>query len=45
MFKQLYSKTVVVQLKDWLDEFNTYHPRSSLGYLPPTLLREKRSVI
>ena len=38
------SKTVMAQLKDWLDEYNSYHPHSALGYLPPTLFREKRSV-
>jgi len=38
------SKTVMAQLKDWFDDYNSYHPHSSLGYLPPTLFREKRSV-
>ena len=38
------SKTVMAQLKDWFDDYNSYHPRSALGYLPPTLFREKRSV-
>ena len=38
------SKTVMAQLKDWFDDYNSYHPHSALGYLPPTLLREKRSV-
>ena len=38
------SKTVMAQLKDWFDDYNSYHPHSALGYLPPTLFREKRSV-
>ncbi len=38
------SKTVMVQLKDWFDDYNSYHPHSALGYLPPTLFRKKRSV-
>jgi putative transposase len=38
------SKTVMAQLKDWFDDYNSYHPYSALGYLPPTLFREKRSV-
>jgi len=38
------SKTVMAQLKDWFDDYNSYHPHSALGYLPPTLFRAKRSV-
>ncbi len=38
------SKTVMAKLKDWSDDYNSYHPHSALGYLPPTLFREKRSV-
>ncbi len=38
------SKTVMAQLKDWFDDYNSYHPHSALGYLPPTLFSEKRSV-
>ena len=38
------SKTVMAQLKVWFDDYNLYHPQSALGYLPPTLFREKRSV-
>ena len=38
------SKTVMAQLKDWFDDYNSYHPHSALGYLPPSLFREKRSV-
>jgi putative transposase len=33
------SKTVMAQLKDWFDDYNSYHPHSALGYLPPTLFR------
>jgi putative transposase len=36
------SKIVMTQLKDWFDDYNSYHPRSALRYLPPTLFREKR---
>jgi putative transposase len=35
---------VMAQLKDWFDDYNSYHPHSALGYLPPTLFREKISV-
>ena len=35
------SKTVMGQLKDCFDDYNSYHPHSALGYLPPTLFREK----
>jgi putative transposase len=38
------SKTVMAQLKDCFDDYNSYHPHSALVYLPPTLFREKRSV-
>ena len=38
------SKTVMAQLKDWFDDYNSYNPHNALGYLPPTLFREKRSV-
>jgi len=37
-------KTVMAQWKDRFNVYNSYHPHSALGYLPPTLLREKRSV-
>ena len=36
------SKTVMAQLKDCFDDYNSKHPHSALGYLPPTLFREKR---
>ncbi len=38
------SKTVMAQLQGWFDDYNSYHPHSALGYLPPTVFREKRSV-
>jgi transposase InsO family protein len=38
------SKSLMAQLKDWFDDYNSYHPHSALGYLPPTLFRKKRSV-
>jgi putative transposase len=38
------SKTVMAKLKDWFDDYNSYHSHSALGYLPPTLFREKLSV-
>ncbi len=38
------SKTMVAQLKDRFDDYNSYHPHSALGYLPPKLFREKVSV-
>ncbi len=37
------SKTVMAQLKDRFDDYNSYHPHSPLGYLPLKLYREKRS--
>ncbi len=38
------SKAVMSQLQGWFDDYNSYHPHSALGYLPPTVFREKRSV-
>jgi putative transposase len=38
------SKTVMAQLQGWFDDYNSYHPHSALGYLPPTVFRETRSV-
>jgi putative transposase len=35
------SKTVMAQLKDWFDHYNSNHTLSALGYLPLTLFREK----
>jgi putative transposase len=38
------SKTVMAQLQGWFDDYNSYHPHSALGYLPPKLFREKQSI-
>ena len=38
------SQTVMSQLKAWFDDYNSYHPHSALGYLPPQMFREKRTV-
>jgi putative transposase len=38
------SKTVMAQLKNWFNDYNSNHPFNALGYLPSTLFREKRSV-
>jgi putative transposase len=38
------SQTVMSQLKAWFDDYNSFHPHSALGYLPPQMFREKRSV-
>jgi putative transposase len=38
------SKTVMVQLQAWFDDYNSCHPQSGLGYMPPKLFREKQSV-
>ena len=38
------SKTVMAQLKDWYDDYNSYHRHIALGYLSSTLFRKKRSV-
>jgi len=35
---------VMAQLQAWFDDYNSYHPHSALGYMPPTLLRDKQSV-
>ena len=37
------SQTMMSQLKTWFDDYNSYHPHSALGYLPPQMFREKRS--
>ena len=44
LFNWLDSKTVMAQLKDCFDNYNSYDPHSALGYLPTTLFREKRLV-
>ena len=35
------SNTVIAQLQGWFDDYNSHN---ALGYLPPTLFREKHSV-
>ena len=37
------SKTVMALLPKWFDDYNFYHPHSTLGYVPPKLFREKRA--
>jgi transposase InsO family protein len=34
------ARTVMNQLKDWFEHYNTKHPHSALGYLPPRMFRE-----
>lgn len=36
------STTVMRQLKEWFEHYNTKHPHSALGYLPPRMFREKQ---
>ena len=38
------SKTVMAQLNKWFEDYNSFHPHSALGYLPPKLFRERRAV-
>ncbi len=38
------SQTVMAQLSRWFDDYNSYHPHSALGYVPPKLFRKKRAV-
>ncbi len=38
------SQTVMAQLKNWFDDYNSYHPHSALGYVPPKRFREKQMV-
>ena len=38
------SQTVMKQLKNWFDDYNSFHPHSALGYLPPKLFRANRAV-
>ena len=38
------SQTVMAQLQKWFVDYNSYHPHSALGYVPPKLFREKRAV-
>ena len=38
------SRTVMSYLEEWFNDYNSYHPHSALGYLPPKLFREKQAV-
>ena len=38
------SQTVMAHLPKWFDDYNSYHPHSALGYVPPKLFRERRAV-
>ena len=38
------SRTVMGYLEEWFNDYNSYHPHSALGYLPPKLFREKQAV-
>jgi hypothetical protein len=38
------SKTVAAPMNDWSDDYISNHSQSALGYIPPMLSREKRSV-
>lgn len=39
------ARTVMQQLEDWFEHYNTKHPHSALKYLPPRLFREKRQAL
>jgi putative transposase len=38
------AQTVLRQLAGWFERYNTQHPRSALGYLPPRRFRQKQAV-
>jgi putative transposase len=38
------SKTVMAELKDCFEEFNSYHQDRFIGYLPPMLFSKKQLV-
>lgn len=38
------AQTVMRQLASWFEHYNTQHPHSALGYLPPRRFREKQAV-
>ena len=38
------SQTVIAQLPNWFDDYNSYHQHSALGYVPARLFRAKRAV-
>jgi transposase InsO family protein len=39
------ARTVMRQLAEWFDHYNTKHPHSALKYLPPRRFREKQALI
>jgi putative transposase len=39
------ARTVMQQLAEWFDHYNTKHPHSALNYLPPRRFREKQALI
>jgi putative transposase len=39
------AKTVMRQLGDWFEHYNTKHPHSALKYLPPRAFREQQALI
>jgi putative transposase len=38
------AQTVMRHLADWFEHYNTQHPHSAMGYLPPRRFREKQAV-
>ena len=38
------AQTVMQQLAGWFEHYNTQHPHSALGYLPPRRFKEKQAV-
>ena len=39
------ARTVMQQLVDWFEHYNTKHPHSTLRYLRPRMFREKQASI
>jgi putative transposase len=37
-------QTVMALLPKWFDDYNSYHPHSALGYVPPNLFSVNRAV-
>lgn len=38
------ARTVLKQLPDWFEHYNTKHPHSALKYMPPRMFREKQAL-
>lgn len=38
------ARTVLEQLPDWFEHYNTRHPHSALKYMPPRMFREKQAL-